>query len=241
MNIDVNKYYNYRANMLGKYVDRDHAYGSQCWDLYYDWCEKNGFKGANCTSSGYVKDIWLNRKTNGMLNNCIEITTLLTGAIVVFREVPNITPYSHVAIFDSDVDGKYGRFLGTNQGAKNGVCSIAVLPYSATYDTAFMPKALIIPEETTSDILNSIPNDFIRERATFYPNGTIKIRRAPSLKGKYTGFNYTKGMHVIYDGYVRREGYVWISWLSSSGQRMWMAAGELNSKGVNTVPYGIFK
>ena len=46
MNIDTNKYYDYRRQVLGKYIDRDGAYGSQCWDLYFDWCEKNGFKAA---------------------------------------------------------------------------------------------------------------------------------------------------------------------------------------------------
>lgn len=44
MNIDVNKYYDYRRKVLGTYVDRDGAYGSQCWDLYFDWCEKNGLR-----------------------------------------------------------------------------------------------------------------------------------------------------------------------------------------------------
>lgn len=29
MNIDVNKYYDYRRKVLGTYVDRDHTYGSQ--------------------------------------------------------------------------------------------------------------------------------------------------------------------------------------------------------------------
>ena len=47
MNIDTNKYYDYRRQVLGKYIDRDGAYGSQCWDLYYDWCEKNGFKNIH--------------------------------------------------------------------------------------------------------------------------------------------------------------------------------------------------
>lgn len=241
MNIDTNKYYDYRRKVLGKYIDRDGAYGSQCWDLYYDWCEENGFKGANCTSSGYVKDIWLNRKTNGMLYNCVEITELLPGAIVVFREVPNITPSSHIAIFDSDINGVYGRFLGANQGDKNGLVNIVTLPYSATYNTAFMPKAMILTDEKNEKVLNEIPNDFIKEFGTFYPNCTIKIREAPSQKGNDTGLYYTSGMHVLYDGYVKRDGYVWISWIGANGKRRWMASGELNSKGINTVPYGVFK
>lgn len=92
------------------------------------------------------------------------------------------------------------------------------------------------------EVLNSIPSDFVYENATFYPNTTIKIRKAPSLKGEDTGVRYKKGQSVRYDGYVRREGFVWISWIgASSGQRRWMAAGELNSQGVNVKPYGTFK
>lgn len=32
MNIDTNKYYNYRQKMMGKRVDNDGYYGYQCWD-----------------------------------------------------------------------------------------------------------------------------------------------------------------------------------------------------------------
>lgn len=243
MNIDTNKYYNYRQKMMGRIVDHDGAYGCQCWDGNYDYDKYLGFVGPHCTSSGYVKDIWLNRKTNGMLNNCIEITNLVPGAIVVFKEVPNITPYSHIAIFDSDVNGSCGRFFGTNQGGKNGGYNIAVFPYSAMYATAFLPKALILPdvEEEKQDILNYIPSDFHSEIGTFYPRYTIKIRRAPSLKGKDTGLYYTNGMHVQYDGYVKREGYCWVSWIGSDNSRRWMACGELNASGYNTTPWGVFK
>ena len=48
-------------------------------------------------------------------------------------------------------------------------------------------------------------------------------------------------MSVRYDGYVKRDGYVWISWIGAIGKRRWMAGGELNSKGINVVPYGVFK
>jgi hypothetical protein len=96
--------------------------------------------------------------------------------------------------------------------------------------------------QSTPTVLNSVPSDFIRESATFYPNCTIKIRKAPSLKGVDTGSYYTNGMHVNYDGYVKREGYCWISWISAStGERRWMACGELNQNGYNTSPYGVFK
>lgn len=240
MNIDVNKYYEYRKKMLGKTVDIDSAYGCQCWDGYADYCSYNGFNPSHCTSSGYVKDIWLNRQSNGMLNNCVEITQLQPGAITVFKEVPNVTPYSHIAIYDSDINGVYGRFLGTNQGGANGAYNVVSLPYSATYETAFIPKSLIVSENAIT-ILNEKPNDFIDEYGTFYPNCTIKVRCAPSLKGDVTGLYYQKNMYVNYDGFVKRDGYIWISWIGVDNTRRWMACGELDSNGINSVPYGVFK
>lgn len=95
--------------------------------------------------------------------------------------------------------------------------------------------------QAVQTVLNSTPSDFIRESATFYPNTTLKIRKAPTEKGIDTGLYYSSGMSVRYDGYVKREGFVWISWISAStGERRWMKAGALNSKGYNTNPYGRF-
>ena len=94
---------------------------------------------------------------------------------------------------------------------------------------------------STPTVLNSMPSDFITESATFYPNTTLKIRKAPTEKGIDTGLFYKQGMSVRYDGYVKREGFVWISWISAStGERRWMKAGVLNPKGYNTNPYGRF-
>lgn len=239
-------YADFKQRVYGRVIDRDHAYGAQCWDEYAEYCDYLEYPYANCTTSGYVKDIWNNRKTNGMLNNFMEVTVMQAGDIAVFREVAGVTPYSHIAIFDHDAGDGYGWFLGQNQGGKNGAGNLCKLPYSATFDTAFRPKCFVQATQASapasgSDVLNSIPADFVRESATFHPNCTIKIRQAPSLKGKDTGLVYKVGQSVIYDGYVRREGYVWISWISAStGTRRWMAAGELNANGVNVNPYGTF-
>lgn len=242
-------YADFKQSVYGRAFNIDGAYGAQCWDGYAKYCKYLGYTYANCTTTGYVKDIWNNRRTNGMLNNFTEVTLMQPGDIAVFKEVAGVTPYSHIAIFDHDEGGGYGWFLGQNQGGANGAFNLCKLPYSATFDTAFRPKCFIQNTQTSapaqtaaSDILNSIPSDFVKENATFYPNTTIKIRKAPSLKGQDTGLVYKSGMSVRYDGYVRREGYVWISWISASnGERRWMAAGELNNAGVNAKPYGTFK
>ena len=80
------------------------------------WYEKLGYQRVDCTVSGYATDIWVYRKTNGILRNSIEVSVYQPGDIVVFKVVPGVTPNSHIAIFDSDIDGNYGWFLGQNQG-----------------------------------------------------------------------------------------------------------------------------
>lgn len=145
-------------------------------------------------------------------------------------------------ILKGDWNGTIGRVI---KGAKypyrvdrNGVA------IGWTNDTSIDSDPHVPGGTTTQSVqtvLNSIPSDFTRENATFYPNTTLKIRKAPTEKGIDTGLYYSNGMSVRYDGYVKREGFVWISWISAStGERRWMKAGVLNSKGYNTSPYGRF-
>lgn len=154
----------------------------------------------------------------------------------------SVNCYGTGKVYKGDWNGTIGRVI---KGAKypyrvdrNGVA------IGWTNDTGIDTDPHIPGGSTQSvqTVLNCIPSDFNRESATFYPNTTLKIRKAPSLKGIDTGLYYTNGMHVQYDGFVKREGYCWISWISAStGERRWMACGELNSKGYNTNPYGVFK
>lgn len=154
----------------------------------------------------------------------------------------SVNCYGTGKVYKGDWNGTIGRVI---KGAKypyrvdrNGVS------IGWTNDTGIDTDPHIPGGSTQSvqTVLNCIPSDFNRESATFYPNTTLKIRKAPSLKGVDTGLYYTNGMHVQYDGFVKREGYCWISWISAStGERRWMACGELNSRGYNTNPYGVFK
>lgn len=154
----------------------------------------------------------------------------------------SVNCYGTGKVYKGDWNGTIGKVI---KGAKypyrvdrNGVA------IGWTNDTGIDTDPHIPGGSTQSvqTILNCIPSDFNRESATFYPNTTLKIRKAPSLKGVDTGLYYTNGMHVQYDGFVNREGYCWISWISAStGERRWMACGELNQKGYNTSPYGVFK
>lgn len=153
----MSKYTDFKAQVLGKGFDVDGAYGAQCFDGYAQYCKFLGVPYANCTTSGYVKDIWNNRRSNGILNYFDEVTEMQPGDIAVFKEAP-ATPVSHIAIFDSDAGGGYGNFLGQNQGGASypgggAVFNVTKLPYSATFDTAFRLKTK--PQTASATVVKS--------------------------------------------------------------------------------------
>ena len=128
----------FRNEVLGKTINMDGMYGAQCWDGYAYYMKWLNYPYAYCTTSGYAKDLWNDRATNGMLNTCDEVFVMQPGDIAVFKQ-SKWTPTSHVAIFMKDLGNEFGLFLGENQGSFTGFSEIR-LPYSATYITAFRPK-----------------------------------------------------------------------------------------------------
>lgn len=74
------------------------------------------------------------------------------GDVAIFMVVAGVTPYSHVAIFDSDAGSGYGWFLGQNQGGANGAYNLVKIPYSTTYPTAFRPKVFKNPVTVIGNI-----------------------------------------------------------------------------------------
>lgn len=141
-----NDFYN---THLGRAYDVDGYYGAQCWDGYAEYCRYLGVPWSNCTATGYVRDLWEQRHANGILNYFTEVSLMHPGDVAIFK-VCGVTPSSHVAIFHSDAGGGYGWFFGQNQGGANGAFNLCKLPYSATYDTAFRPKAYNKSNTTTS-------------------------------------------------------------------------------------------
>ena len=117
-------YQDFKNTHLGNGYDIDGWYGDQCWDGYAEYCKWLGVPYTNCTDTGYAKDLWTQRHSNGILNYFDEVEVMQPGDVAVFDISPS-TPYSHVAIFDSDAGNGYGNFLGQNQGGEqrnpNGV------------------------------------------------------------------------------------------------------------------------
>lgn len=139
-------YQDFKNTHLGNGYDIDGWFGDQCWDGFAEYCKYLGYPVINCTDSGYAQDLWTQRHSNGILNYFDEVEVMQPGDVAIFDVTPS-TPYSHVAIFDSDAGNGYGYFLGQNQGGEQknpnggGVFNIVALPYSATFATAFRPKS----------------------------------------------------------------------------------------------------
>ena len=107
----VNKY-------LGKATDVDGYYGAQCWDSFARFDLEVGYPVFNCTSSGYVKDIWNLRKTSGILKYFEEVTNLSElqdGDWCIWGNC-SVAPDSHIAMFRKHTSKNRGIFFGQNQG-----------------------------------------------------------------------------------------------------------------------------
>ena len=68
---------------------------------------------------------------------------------------------------------------------------------------------------------------------------SINVRNKPSKLGKIVSV-YHKGEQVFYDSYVIKEGFVWISYISYSNERHYMAIGTHNGS-QRTSCWGIFE
>lgn len=86
-----------------------------------------------------------------------------------------------------------------------------VTPVKSTVSTPVVPTPAK-PAET----------GWVAESATFYPNCTINVRSAAST-GSSVVAQYQTGQSVTYDSYKVSGGYVWIHYVSYSGQDRYMA------------------
>lgn len=200
------------------------------------WYEKLGYQRISCTVSGYAKDIWIYRKTNGILKNSVEVSVYQPGDIVVFKVVPGVTPYSHIAIFDSDIDGKYGWFLGQNQGGAGGAFNLCKFPYSATYDTGFRPKCLVNQTSNTSYDVNKLVSEHALATLTV---DAVAIRQGSPygavIKRVNTGFQFEYYYKVVANGHrwvvsKDKTQFMAISNSEVQGKELWATFSEVKEE-----------
>lgn len=186
-------YQDFKNTHLGNGYDIDGWWGWQCYDFYAEYCNYLGVPYANCTDSEYAQDLWTQRHSNGILNYFDEVEVMQPGDVAIFAVTPS-TPYSHVAIFDSDAGNGYGYFLGQNQGSDktnpNGgsASNIVALPYSATFATAFRPKqsnntAVVTNNSEPSSVVSGMKkDDYFIDVSAYQPGDLTDICNASGTR-----------------------------------------------------------
>lgn len=190
----------------GKTVDVDGYYGPQCWDLFAHFCRQAGYPIFNCTTSGYVKDIWNNRKTSGILNYFVEVSVnaMQDGDWVIWGNC-RACPDSHIAMFRKDNRNGTGIFLGQNQIGSRAANQVN-LPYDGIIGV-LRPKCYVTsgcPYFKKSGTVEALFN-------------SIRVRTEPSLSRGNTGLVYNAGMVLNYYDIVNADGWYWAKYKRTNG------------------------
>lgn len=137
-------FYNY---VLGKCIDVDGYYGSQCWDLGAAfWMNYAGRTLSTCGTGG-AKGAWLCKEQNaGAEFELITDThSLQAGDWVIF----NNGIYGHVGMALGGYNNNYIALLGENQGgpacAGGGAAANVINMSLTSFAGAFRPKTYIKP------------------------------------------------------------------------------------------------
>lgn len=132
----------FKNKYLGKKVDIDGLYGSQCVDLFNAWNRNYNGTYISCKPDKFAKGLAENKNSNGMLKYFKEtaINNMITGTVVVYGNCA-FAPNSHVCFFIKD-NGN-GTFQALQQNA-NGRQYVTIdnNPYEGIIG-AFIPNQLV--------------------------------------------------------------------------------------------------
>ena len=213
-------------NTYGKYYDIDGYYGAQCWDYFAYLCTVIGSKIINCTSTGYVIDIWNNRKNNGVLDKFKEVpvSSLQNGDVVVFKNGGSLTPLSHIGVFAGWL----------NKG------STFTLQAQNQYGSASVNKGLMYVSDIAGCLRpkvwdNKSPDLPIKSKGKACAKyDYIRVRNKPSLDNSaLTGDWHNTGMKLNYQNVVKADGWHWLEYVSSkTNKKHYVAYGTTDGKTV---------
>ena len=215
-----------RIANLGVGVDQDGAYGTQCVDL------------PNYLSVKYFgKALW---------GNAIDLldSAKALGYKVEYNEVGNLDskpragaifvmdttylyghPYGHTGIVIEDSDGYTMKTIEQNVDGNadalyvGGPARYMERNFDGIVGWFYFPTDELEGETTSVSELQSLPT------VRVYTVGVDKlnIRNAPSLNSEVVGV-YENGEEFNYMDFCYAEGYEWLSYISNSGERRYVAS-----------------
>lgn len=235
--------------VIGRFFDIDLAFGAQCWDAYAKYAIWLNARIINCLYSGYAKDLWEYRESNGILEDFyeVDIDDLQPGDVVVFKDHP-YTPQSHVGILH-ETSGNGAYILSQNQGGTpyyegGSAFNVAWFPYDAMYPTAFRPKAYGEEIQRTTHVSQAVgsPNtNWVTEDGYFTSDYAIYARTDGPSTGNATPYLFPEGSVIQYDAYCRANGYLWIRQKRGDGSYWYIPTGESDSYHRTEPAWGTFE
>ncbi|HFI0054714.1 TPA: SH3 domain-containing protein [Streptococcus suis] len=222
----------------GQGVDYDGWYGKQCVDLPNWICGK--FFGKALW--GNAIDLIKSAKQHGFKVHYMPTSDHpRPGAIFVKDYVAGDgVNYGHTGLIVG-VSGNTAKTIEQNlvgnlsvggpaQYASQQISNLVGWFYPPYSDSA------AVPTQASSGNLGKVKD----EQGTMTVKvSLLNVRDKPGLAGKVVA-TYTYGEQFNYDSIYIADGYIWVSYVSRSGQRRYVAAGEESNR-QNVVPYGVFK
>ncbi|MCR0371924.1 SH3 domain-containing protein [[Clostridium] innocuum] len=99
---------------------------------------------------------------------------------------------------------------------------IAVGPDDGRTDTVWGTG--FFSNQSNSTQQTATPPTLIAHKGTFTPNTKLPVCAEPTEASPALDY-YSSGMNIYYDSYIFEDGYAWISYLTSSGKRRYVAVG----------------
>lgn len=204
---------NWAKDNVYKWIDMDGMYGAQCVDLTMAYVKNF----ADFQIYGNAIDYLTNPIPPGWKRYYKGDTEIAPGDIAIWHW-GDWDKFGHVGIvidIDDDIITSVEQNVdGTPE--RGGIARI--ISRDDTYLAGF-----IRPSYDPSEEWNRID-----EKGSFTVSvPSINVRNKPSKLGKIVSV-YHKGERVFYDSYVIKEGFVWISYISYSDERHYMAIGTHN-------------
>lgn len=229
---------NYLRSLEGQRIDHDGYYGSQCVDLPMHIFSKF----FNFRPWGNAIDYLTNAMPIGAKREVAngKNLDLIPGDLIVYQNGSS-DKYGHVGFLLS----KNGNTITCLEQNVDGNWDYLTVGGPARIKTRVINGYLVgrirLPLEIDEETNNY---DWTRRKeiGTFTLTvDALNVRNMPNTKNNIPVAQYEKGDLINYDSYTVANGYVWISYISNSGIRRYVAVREIDDNGRFVETFGTFK
>ena len=202
---------NWAKNNVYKWIDMDGMYGAQCVDLIMAYVKTF----ANFQIYGNAIDYLTNSIPSGWKRYYKGDTNIAPGDIAIWHW-GSWDKYGHVGIV---IEVNNGLITSVEQNVDGTPEQGGVARIMSRDDTCL--AGFIRPSYDSNEDWTRV-----NENGKFTVTvPAINVRTKPSISGEIVS-SYSEGEVVYYDSYVIKEGFVWISYISYSNERRYMAIGS---------------